>query len=805
MYVLGRRISKSVVRMDVEESSEQLLRKLGTLSSDLDTLASKTISKLCQRIQIHVPNFIVPDTLGLIDSEFMLSGLKRRTRATKSTAKSSTRSTRSKRRKLTTSTSSIDVSGWTQSFSLSDAEMRTVPEERSLASITPKLDSVYPVRSKASQSIPEVKPVQGDATEDDTLLAESTTEATQSFRHNSSKGRRSSVRTSSKANKRSLQSLERGRVASSAGRGERLSNVVTKEKNGGSSSKKAKTSAIFVQPLAALESRTVADWSTPVFANVDGNHEDASEGLRGNSSIMTEESDDAVDVPEAQAPKSPARSPKIPPSTVAATTDVTTSAAVSTHAVSVNLASQASSTPATSGYAESRLRHNRNTPRPPGPAKPWLSRLGWGTTAKTPSIVANATNIATVTNMTNSNLSHQSQVSRLSAKASVGMGKLKSAIISNASSVVKNAKPTQVVVNFAPRLPTTSQLKKASCTSKANFQGRKIIAYSAHPLIFRRCNAVNDEKEISTTYRSCTSMSAGALPRRTATGLLQSQSAMKVLPKNVAEDNRRARVMAKIAESEQRHQELMEKRAVEHKAKMKAANEHRMAVRANAEREAKEKQAATTRRMEAERLKLQKIVIKTKVPPPKTAIFANHQRSSQLIKHLPLSSAPTNTAVPAPTTAATSSANYMKNFDLAKVAPPPPAANKSQPPSLPPPPPPSAPRTSPVSYDMGGLLSDYDSDSDNEKRYRKRVIPSWAKFGSSDLVHWVSRMYRGDVTWQKVFRPAENVHFEDSELFHGYKFRTRPRGSSAAWNSPTPPPTSLPPSPPTSSRPKTPS
>ncbi|KAL5968801.1 Inner centromere protein [Taenia solium] len=778
--------------MDVEASSAQLLRKLGTLSSDLDTLASKTISKLCQRIQIHVPNFIVPDTLGLIDSEFMLSGLKRRTRATRSTAKSSTRSTRSKRRKLTTSTSSIDVSGWTQSFPLSDAEMQTVPEGRSLASITPKLDSVHPVRSKASQSIPEVKPVQGDATEDDTLLAECTTEATQSFRHTqnslkdsdavrlkleppdppSSKGRRSSVRTSSKANKRSLQSLERGRVTSSAGRGERLSNVVTKEKSKGSSSKKAKTSAIFVQPLAALESRTVADGSTPVFANVDATHEDASEGLRGNSSIMTEESDDAVDVTEAQTPKSPARPPKIPPSTVAAAADVTTSAAVSTHAVSVNLASQASSTPATSGYAESRLRRNRNTPRPPGLSKPWLSRLGWGTTAKTPSIIANATNIATVTNMTNSNLSHQPQVSRLSAKASVGMGKLKSAIITNASSVVKNAKPTQVVVNFAPRLPMTSQLKKASGTSKANFQ-------------------------------------AGALPRRTATGLLQSQSAMKVLPKNVAEDNRRARVMAKIAESEQRHQELMEKRAVEHKAKMKAANEHRMAVRANAEREAKEKQAATTRRVEAERLKLQKIVMKAKVPPPKTAISANHQRSSQLINHLPLSSAPTNTAVPAPTTAAASSANYMKNFDLAKVAPPPAAANKSQPPPLPPPPQPSAPRTSPVSYDMSGLLSDYDSDSDNEKRYRKRVIPSWAKFGSSDLVHWVSRMYRGDVAWQKVFRPAENVHFEDSELFHGYKFRTRPRGSSAAWNSPTPPPTSpptsLPTSPPTSSRPKTPS
>lgn len=110
MYVLGRKISKSLVRMNVEASSEQLLRKIETLSLDLDTVASKTISKLCQRIQILIPNFIVPDTLGLIDTEHALPNLKRKTRTTRSTATSSTRKTRSKRRKLTTSTSSMDVS-----------------------------------------------------------------------------------------------------------------------------------------------------------------------------------------------------------------------------------------------------------------------------------------------------------------------------------------------------------------------------------------------------------------------------------------------------------------------------------------------------------------------------------------------------------------------------------------------------------------------------------------------------------------------------------------------------------------------
>lgn len=183
---------------------------------------------------------------------------------------------------------------------------------------------------------------------------------------------------------------------------------------------------------------------------------------------MTEESDDAADVTGAQPSKPLSQPPKISSLTVAAAVDVTTSVAAS-----VNSASQASSTPATLSYAESRLRHNRNTPRPPGLSKPWLSRLGWGTAAKASSVNANATTIVTATNMTNSNLSHQPQASRLSAKASVGMGKLKSAIISNASSVVKHAKLTQAVANFAPRLPTTSQLSKAPGTSKANFQGRK--------------------------------------------------------------------------------------------------------------------------------------------------------------------------------------------------------------------------------------------------------------------------------------------------------------------------------------------
>ncbi|KAL5105119.1 hypothetical protein TcWFU_002270 [Taenia crassiceps] len=782
---------------------------MGSLSSDLDTLASKTISKLCQRIQILVPNFILPGTLGLIDTEHALPGLKRRTRAKRSTAKSSIRSNGSKRRKLTTSTSSIDASERFQSFVLSDVEMQTVIEGRSLASVTPKLGSVYPGRTKASHSVPEVKSVQGDSAEDDTLPAENNAEATQLVRHlqnslkdsnvvrlkleppdpPSSKGRKSLVRPSSRAKNHSLASSERSIVGSPFGEEERLSNFFNKRKSRGSGSKKAKASTSSAQPLAAPESEKIADRSTSVFVNVDATTGGALKGSHGNSGIMTEESDDAVGVTGTQASKSPTRPSKMSPLTVAAAADVTTSATVSTHTAFMSSASQTSSTPAVSVYAENRLRYNRNTPRPLGLSKPWLSRLGWGTAAKNSSNTANATNVVAVTDVTNPDSSHQPQTFRLSAKASVGMGKLKSAITSNASSVVKYAKPTQVVANFAQRLPRISHLNKASGTSKANSQ-------------------VNEEKEINTAYRSCTSMAAGALSRRAATGPLQMQSATRLLPKNVAEDDRRARVMAKIAESEQRHQELMEKRAMEHRAKMKAANEHRMAVRANAEREAKEKQAATSRRMEVERLKLQKIVIKAKALPPKTAIVASHQSSGQLIKHLPLSSAPINTAMAASTTAGANSVNYIKNFDLAKVAPPPltppppipshaTVVNESQP-SLPPQPPPSpAPQASPVSYDLSGLLSDYDSDSDNEGRYRRRVIPSWAKCGSSDLVFWVSRVYRGEVTWQEVFRPAENVHFEDAELFHGYKFRTRPRGSSAAWNSPT--------SPPISSHPKTPS
>ena len=33
------------------------------------------------------------------------------------------------------------------------------------------------------------------------------------------------------------------------------------------------------------------------------------------------------------------------------------------------------------------------------------------------------------------------------------------------------------------------------------------------------------------------------------------------------------------------------------------------------------------------------------------------------------------------------------------------------------------------SYDLTGLLSEYNSDSDDEKKYKNRPIPPWAKSG----------------------------------------------------------------------------
>ncbi|CDS38058.1 conserved hypothetical protein [Echinococcus multilocularis] len=751
--------------MDVEESSGQLLLKIETLSSDLDSLASKAISKLCHRIQVLVPDFVLPDTLELINSKHVFpKPRKRKFQTSRSTTRSRACNTKSKRRKLTVSLSSIEVSERTQSFAPSDVEMCIVPEERSQSPVTPLLDSVYSGLTKGSRSTTEIKPVQGDATGDETLVAENTTEAATSVQRTTSKGRKSAVRSPSEPELRSPSPSKRCRFGSPVGDEEPLSTVATKRKSRESSSNLAKT-ARFAQPLTVQESRTTLDKSSESSIAAATN-EDALKVSYGNSSIMTEESDDTVGVVEVQAPKSSAHPPKISTSAVdVAADDAVTSTVTSTSVVFVKPVSQNASTPAASVPTESRLGRYRNTPWPIGLSKPWLSRLGWGTASKTPSTTANTTNMVTVTNMTNSNLSHQLQPSRLSARASVGMGKLKSVTVSTAPSLVKHAKPPSVVTDSAPRLPMQSQLNKVSCASKAKF-------------------SVIGEKEISINHRSSSSMAASVLSRRAATGPLQTQLTTKLLPRDVAEDDRRTRAMADLTAKEQRHREFMEKRALERKAKVKAANEHRMAVRANAEREAKEKQAAATRRMEAERLRLQKIAIKVKIPPPKTAAIASHQRTSQSVKQLPFSSASANTAAAAFTTATTKSANYMKNFDLAKVAPPLPphatAVNKSQALSSPP-----SAKMSPLSYDLTGLLSDHDSESDNEKQHKKRYIPSWAKNGSKELFSLVSRVYRGEVRWQEIFRPADKVHFEDAELFHGYKFRTRPRGSSAVWNSPT--------------------
>ena len=47
------------------------------------------------------------------------------------------------------------------------------------------------------------------------------------------------------------------------------------------------------------------------------------------------------------------------------------------------------------------------------------------------------------------------------------------------------------------------------------------------------------------------------------------------------------------------------------------------------------------------------------------------------------------------------------------------------------------------------------------------------------------RQYSGEVRWQDVFLPAEKVQIDDAELFEGYAYRMRPRGSSVHWTSPS--------------------
>ncbi|VDD74803.1 unnamed protein product [Mesocestoides corti] len=242
-------------------------------------------------------------------------------------------------------------------------------------------------------------------------------------------------------------------------------------------------------------------------------------------------------------------------------------------------------------------------------------------------------------------------------------------------------------------------------------------------------------------------------------------------------EERRQRVLAESAAQKERQRKLEQQKEEERRARARAMDAHRQAVRANAERVAQEKQAARARKIEAEMQRMQKL--KEKPLTAKTSM--NSQPAASLIKPL----APISTNVPSSTQFASSissssnNSKYIKNFDYASSAATMPANATSQGQ-----PQPVAKKESLISYDLSGVLSDYNSDSEEENRRKKKPIPSWAKPGSAELLQWVSKVYQGELRWQNVFRPAESVHFDDADLFHGFKFRSRPRGSSAVWREP---------------------
>ncbi|KAM3180962.1 hypothetical protein ACTXT7_015291 [Hymenolepis weldensis] len=285
----------------------------------------------------------------------------------------------------------------------------------------------------------------------------------------------------------------------------------------------------------------------------------------------------------------------------------------------------------------------------------------------------------------------------------------------------------------------------------------------------------------ATVHRASTAIHGSTTT--TTVGRLGKAGASILSAKEQAEQERRERLLAEMAEKEERQREAQERKALEHKAKVKAANERRAAVRANAE--------ALAKKQEAEKLK-KLLAAKEKPPPfnqPRSAI--QHSAAAPSTSHVIKQPFGTNsTNLPTATTSShttahhlANSTNYMKNFDFVKVQPPPPLPHAAQVNQL---------KThalvaseTPISYDLTGILDEYTSDSEDENRAKKRPIPSWARSDSQFLVEMVSKAYRGEIRWQNIFRPAEQVHFDDADLFHGYKFRTRRRGSSAVWISPS--------------------
>ncbi|VUZ49902.1 unnamed protein product [Hymenolepis diminuta] len=884
--------------MNEDESCKQLMRKLGTLSSDSDSQATKSILKLIQKLQNLIPEFVIPGDFELIKQDAALSkGTKRKTRASRQSTRTSALPKKSKRRKISNSHVLSD-SDCAQSTVTTVSEMHTIPEEVSSPSASQALNATYlrptsdkfksaskrvghqedaqntllantaksihltpqPVTEKTVttksgdvQSPPPAKkgcfqssqsqnskpqsvrksslkessvPVESSPQLESADLEKLSNNADNSHIRSSSRQKHESLLKVSKVSVQSSSRQESGALQKSiktnvsaaqsstrpeSGSLRKLSETdvqsvaepvsqsqsgslgklfkmdtqsvaesmsqkpidsLTKSSNNGKSShvetssqqesgfvgEASKTSKDLKSPEMNTETLISATNETPQTVEV------TTEQLKGTSNrgiasseIMTEDEEEEVVVQKQR--QVPAETPVDVPTSSA---DVPSQgdATATSNTVSSNrppfvksifpFVASTPSVPQQHGTPWSASNSN------------WLSRLGWmnvsKTTAPTPSM---STQVAPPTT------SFQSQTVKVMGKTknNTSTNVVAPKVSSNFGGGIKSSKPVSSS-NFSlgsnQRPPTISRFNNnLPATIKTNCSTIAEKSFGGGAIVHRASTAI---------HGNATTTTVGRLGKA-GTSIFSA--------KDQAEQERRERLLAEMAEKEERQREAQERKALEHKAKVKAANERRAAVRANAE--------ALAKKQEAEKLK-KLLAAKEKPPPfnqPKSAIqhSAAAPSTSQVMKqafgtnstNLPAATTSSHTTAHHPSTSTT----YMKNFDFVKVPPPPlPQVNHLKTHPL------TASET-PISYDLTGILDEYTSDSEDENRAKKRPIPSWARSDSQFLIEMVSKAYRGELRWQNIFRPAELVHFDDADLFHGYKFRTRKRGSSAVWISPS--------------------
>ncbi|VDL60747.1 unnamed protein product [Hymenolepis diminuta] len=825
-------------KMNEDESCKQLMRKLGTLSSDSDSQATKSILKLIQKLQNLIPEFVIPGDFELIKQDAALSkGTKRKTRASRQSTRTSALPKKSKRRKISNSHVLSD-SDCAQSTVTTVSEMHTIPEEVSGPSASQALNATY-LRPTSDKFKSASKRVGHQEDAQNTLLANTAksihltpqpvTEKTvttksgdvqspppakkgcfQSSQSQNSKPqsvRKSSLKESSvpvesspqlesadleklsnnadnshirsssrqkhesllKVSKVDVQSVAEPVSQSQSGSLGKLFKMdtqsvaesmsqkpidsLTKSSNNGKSShvetssqqesgfvgEASKTSKDLKSPEMNTETLISATNETPQTVEV------TTEQLKGTSNrgiasseIMTEDEEEEVVVQKQR--QVPAETPVDVPTSSA---DVPSQgdATATSNTVSSNrppfvksifpFVASTPSVPQQHGTPWSASKSN------------WLSRLGWmnvsKTTAPTPSM---STQVAPPTT------SFQSQTVKVMGKTknNTSTNVVAPKVSSNFGGGIKSSKPVSSS-NFSlgsnQRPPTISRFNNnLPATIKTNCSTIAEKSFGGGAIVHRASTAI---------HGNATTTTVGRLGKA-GTSIFSA--------KDQAEQERRERLLAEMAEKEERQREAQERKALEHKAKVKAANERRAAL----------------------------LAAKEKPPPfnqPKSAIqhSAAAPSTSQVMKqafgtnstNLPAATTSSHTTAHHPSTSTT----YMKNFDFVKVPPPPlPQVNHLKTHPL------TASET-PISYDLTGILDEYTSDSEDENRAKKRPIPSWARSDSQFLIEMVSKAYRGELRWQNIFRPAELVHFDDADLFHGYKFRTRKRGSSAVWISPS--------------------